>query len=69
MPGDRLDWMCGSRTDDPIWSQFDCDWEGAHLRPGNMSLREAKDVNEVNKDLWIDSLEMAQVSLGFRVKL
>lgn len=60
--GDRLDWKCGSRTDDIIWRQFDCDWEGAHLRPGNFSLREAKDVSEVSKDLWIDSLEISQAS-------
>ena len=42
-----MDWKCGSRTDDAIWKQFDCDWEGAHLRPGNFSLRDAKDVNEI----------------------
>ena len=26
-----------------------------------MSLRQAKEVDEVSKDLWVDSLEMTQV--------
>jgi len=59
--GNRLDWKCGDRTEEELWKQFDCDWEGALLRPGNMSLREAKDVYEVNKDLWVDSMEISQV--------
>ena len=62
--GNRLDWKCGDRTEEELWKQFDCDWEGALLRPGNMSLREAKDVYEVNKDLWVDSMEISQVCTG-----
>ena len=59
--GDRLDWKCGNRTDDPIWKEFDCNWEGSLLRPGNISLRDEKDVNIVNKDVWLDSVELSQV--------
>lgn len=59
--GNRLNWECASRTDSPIWKQFSCDWQGTPLQPGVMKLRYAKDVNEINKDWYQDSLELAEV--------
>ena len=60
-PGDRLDWDCGTRTQHDFWKQFNCDWEGNAVRPGNVTLRSEKEVTVDSKDLIVDSIEMQLV--------
>lgn len=60
-PGDRLDWECGERTTIQEFKQFDCDWQGNHLRPRDMRPRKASELNAGNKDIWWDSIELREV--------
>lgn len=61
-PDNRLPWKCRGQTDDEAFLKFDCNWVGNWLRPGSMQPRKEKDITPMNKDEWIDSLEVNEVS-------
>ncbi|CAK0786391.1 hypothetical protein CVIRNUC_009604 [Coccomyxa viridis] len=60
-PDNRLPWKCRGQTDDEAFLKFDCNWVGNWLRPGSMQPRKEKDITPMNKDEWIDSLEVNEV--------
>ena len=55
-------WKCRGQTDDEAFLKFDCNWVGNWLRPGSMQPRKERDITPMNKDEWIDSLEVNEVS-------
>ena len=63
-PDNRLPWKCRGQTDDEAFLKFDCNWVGNWLRPGSMPPRKERDITPMNKDEWIDSLEVNEVSDG-----
>ena len=63
-PDNRLPWKCRGQTDEEAFLKFDCNWVGNWIHPGSMKPRREKDITPMNKDEWIDSLEMNEVSKG-----
>ncbi len=56
-------WRCKGQTDDERFQRFDCDWVGNWLRPGTMRPRRERDITHMNRDEYVDSVELAQVRL------
>jgi hypothetical protein len=56
-----LRWRCNGQTDDERFKRFDCNWVGNWLRPGGMQPRHARDITHMNRDEYVDSVELAQV--------
>jgi hypothetical protein len=61
-PGQRLQWVCGNRTNDPHWSHFSCDWVGMVVRPQGMAPRKEGEVTAGHEDEWLESVELSSVS-------
>lgn len=62
-PANRLHWKCGNETDDPAFKKFDCNWVGNWIYPGSLKPRKEKLITPMNKDEWIDSVELTEVGL------
>ncbi|CAL8463939.1 g3474 [Coccomyxa elongata] len=60
-PHNRLRWKCGNETDDPAFKKFDCNWVGNWIYPGSLKPRKEKLITTMNKDEWIDSVELTEV--------
>ncbi len=61
-PHNRLRWKCGNETADPAFRKFDCNWVGNWIYPGSLKPRREKLITPMNKDEWIDSVELTEVS-------
>jgi hypothetical protein len=61
-PGERLQWVCGNRTNDTYWSRLSCDWVGLVVRPQGMEPRKQGDVSAGHEDEWMESVELHAVS-------
>lgn len=60
-PDNRLAWKCSGQTDDEAFKKFDCNWVGNWIYPGTMKPRKERQINNMNKDEWIDSVELKEV--------
>ncbi|KAK9919029.1 hypothetical protein WJX75_008842 [Coccomyxa subellipsoidea] len=60
-PHNRLRWKCGNETADPAFRKFDCNWVGNWIYPGSLKPRREKLITPMNKDEWIDSVELTEV--------
>ena len=60
-PDNRLAWKCSGQTDDEAFKKFDCNWVGNWIYPGTMKPRKERQINSMNKDEWIDSVELKEV--------
>ena len=60
-PENRLAWKCAGQTDDEAFKKFDCNWVGNWIYPGTMKPRKERQINSMNKDEWIDSVELKEV--------
>ena len=54
-------WRCRGQTEDARFQRFDCGWVGNWIRPGGMRPRSASEITPMNRDEWVDSVELAQV--------
>ena len=53
-------WRCGGQTDDSRFKKFDCNWVGNWIRPGGLAPRRERDITLMNKDEWVDSVELRE---------
>jgi hypothetical protein len=65
-PNNRLKWKCGHMTDDQQFKKFDCNWVGNWIYPGTLKPRKEKLITPMNKDEWVDSIELAEVLLSYQ---
>ena len=54
-------WRCRGQTEDERFQRFDCNWVGNWIRPGSARPRSARLITPMNRDEWVDSVELAQV--------
>ena len=56
-------WRCRDQTDDERYQKFDCGWVGNWLRPGSLRPRKERLITPLNRDEWVDSVELREVRL------
>ena len=56
-PDNRLKWNCNGENPD-----FDCNWVGNWIYPSSLKPRKANKITPMNRDEWIDSVELKEVS-------
>lgn len=54
--------QCDGQTDEEAFKKFNCNWVGNWLHPVSQKPRREKEITIMNKDEWVDSVELREVS-------
>lgn len=54
--------QCDGQTHEEAFKKFNCNWVGNWLHPVSQKPRREKEITIMNKDEWVDSVELREVS-------